>query len=66
MRVIDRLKVYYQSPGHVPLTPRESAGMFGVGWTRDAEQMKEFTRLFVLCKDGVIRIRGTIAEFNAS
>lgn len=66
MITIDAIKRRYRESGNEPLSRRELAAMYGTKWMNDPAQIEEFMRLFVLCRDGMIRIRGTIAEFNAA
>lgn len=55
--VIDLLKERYSNRGNAPLTVRECAGLHGIRWTKDSAQVSEFVKLFVICRDGVIRTR---------
>ena len=57
MKVIEQLTKHYTNRGNEPLTVRECAARHGIRWTNDSKQVAEFSRLFVICRDGVIRTR---------
>jgi hypothetical protein len=66
MTVVEQLKKHYATPGNAPLSTTELVARYGTKWGKDSQQAVEFTLRFVICRDGIIRIRGTIAEIRAT
>ena len=66
MTVVEQLKKHYATPGAAPLSTTELAAFHGIKWVKDLAQLAEFNKHFVICRDEIVRIRGTIAEIRAT
>lgn len=57
MTTIETIIKRYEDRSTAPLTIRECAALHGVKWTKEKAQVEEFSKRFVICRDGIIRKR---------